>query len=219
MMKKMAIGVAVGLLFLTVASCSSNDNPDSRHGGQQDADTQIAAENTATDAAADGTASETAQTASETVQTETVGKMAEMALPELTWQSQDLQLTHALDDGSVKHGSQKPEGKYVQVFMHCVGDNTLDWETVTLAQKCFLLRTADGTDYSASATGFKLHNADSVNFDELKNQAFREISPIFDIPIELHLDELSLVIKDSDGNETGNIPLDGIPAQAPDAWP
>lgn len=222
MMKKIAFWTAGALLLLAVASCGPNGHSAGREGGEQDSGDRTTAETSSPDPAA--SASKSTEAASEKTGGKTSAsapstapeKASGTVLPELTWRSQKLQLTHALDDGTVKHGSQKPKGKYVQVFMCCLGDGTLNWESVTCAQSAFLLRTTDGTDYSASATGFQLQNTDGVKLDELEQQTFRGVSPIFDIPIDLHLEQLSLVIKADDGSETDIISLDGVPDRESD---
>lgn len=138
----------------------------------------------------------------------------EMAFP---WHGHTMSVLYVLDDGTVVNGNEKPDGRYIKVFLECT-DGVLSWDDIG-AYSEFAVRDSSGKVYVAEATGFTPVEGQSTNINDMENIDYIQLHPIFDIPENLTIDELELRYETGFADSHGEISLKGIPNQAPEQQP
>ncbi len=128
------------------------------------------------------------------------------------WNGHTMQVSYALDDGTVKSGHAAAGEKSVQVFLVSPED-TLSWDELMSSGQYLQLQALDGTQYGMVSSGFEAVEGSSRNITDLATNQYVGFSPIFDVPADIGLDQLVLVVLNGEANETTFVSLAGIPAE------
>lgn len=148
------------------------------------------------------------------VSEELAALVGEAKRAELTWQGHTMLVTQVCDDGSVTNGTTAAQGRYIQVHIECA-DSVLSWDEITKNYTDFALLDGSETVYTPVCTGFSTKGEVSMDIDALPEADFSEISPIFDVPKDMPLSELQLLVN---SEKAGFVLSDVLPESA-DAAP
>lgn len=135
--------------------------------------------------------------------------------PMFPWRDLTMSVLYALDDDTIKNGSNQPEGKYVQVFLKSV-DGTIPWEQLTDKYKDFSVRDLGGKEYKAVAAGFSSDEEGGVDIRDLDKVEYSGVYPMFDVPKDVMLDDLTLLVKTEKDSETITVKIADVPHEAPE---
>lgn len=128
----------------------------------------------------------------------------------LPWNGHTLSMATVQDDGTITMGNYTVEGRLIKLTLDCV-DGVISWEEVSGGYTDFVLRDAAGNDYAAIGAGMKIVGGEGVDISALESAEFAAMQPIFDIPAEMPLDELTLRVSTDTEGETITVPLAGVP--------
>lgn len=131
------------------------------------------------------------------------------------WRGHTMCAKYVLDDGSAANGAEKPNGRYISICLECA-DGTIAWHDIKAGFQDFSLMDASGNEYTAVSSGFTIKEGQSHTIDALDTNEYTQTLPVFDIPQELSLNDLTLFVKTDADDVKIRILLEDIPQQKPE---
>lgn len=135
-------------------------------------------------------------------------------LPPFLWRGHTMVVLYVQDDGTLSSGTIEAEGRLVKVYISCT-DGTLTWDEMK-AYSDFVLIDNSGNRYVAKVTGFRAAPGGGTKIEDLQNSEYIEISPMFDLPEDVSLDDCTLVVKTDESDEMVKLPLKGVAQKTED---
>jgi len=117
------------------------------------------------------------------------------------WRGHSAYISHAPRGESAGSSTAEPGGAGVQVILACA-DGTFSWDDITNGLGDFALRDAAGTEHGTKTFVLEAVEGSSRNIADLSTNRYVGFTPIFDLPADTDLDQLTLVVKDG---QTGEI--------------
>ena len=102
------------------------------------------------------------------------------------------------------------DGRYIMIQISCVGEE-FSWEDVTGKFTMFTLRDSDNNEYDVLRVTSTMK--EGGNLDDLEDTTYAYFGVVFDIPTDVALDTLTLLVDTDNENEHITVNMADVPIE------